>query len=81
MKLLCGFTELELQTLRAIEKCVDKPDVYRAASALLKVEPSTLRNRLYKIRRRFRQANDFVIAYKRWRETLFRKSGGRLRIL
>jgi len=81
MKLLCGFTDKELQTLRALEKCIDKPNVYRAACALLKVEPGTLRNRLYKMRRRFRQANDFVIAYKRWRETLFRKSGGRLRVL
>lgn len=76
-----GFSTKDLLLLEEIERYI-KEDNWRSMCARsLRVTPNTVKIRLHRMRKKFVDAQAFIKAYKQWRESLFRKSGGKWRHL
>jgi sugar diacid utilization regulator len=76
-----GFSTKDLLLLETIEKYVKEDNWLVMTAQELRIRPVTVRIKLYRMRLKFQRAENFIQAYKKWRETLFRKSGGRWRHL
>ena len=76
-----GFTTKDLLMLETIEKHVKEDNWLIATAQELRLSPVTVRVKLSRLRLKYQRAVDFIEAYKKWRERLFRKSGGRWRHL
>lgn len=76
-----GFTTKDLLLLEEIERKIKEKDWRLESARSLRVTPNTIKIRLYRMRRKFEDAQAFIKAYKQWRERLFRKSGGKWRHL
>lgn len=76
-----SFSPKELLLLNTIEKYVDLPNWEAVVASKLGYEPVTVRTKMYRLRSKYKRALNFIEAYKKWRETLFKKSGGAWRHL
>jgi len=70
------FTTKDLLLLETVEKHVKKKNWLEATALDLKIKPVTVRVKLLRLRARYARSVGFVESYKKWRELLFRKSGG-----
>ena len=74
-----GFTTSELRLLETVEQYINEENWENMVATKLKISPVTVRTKLYRLRIKFQRSEGFNKAYKKWREKLFRKSGGRFR--
>lgn len=76
-----GFSTKDLLLLETIEKYIMDDNWNVKVAQKLRIQPTTVRIKLYKVRLKFQKSENFNEAYKKWRERLFRKSGGKWRHL
>jgi len=76
-----GFSHKDLVLLETVEKYAKEENWLILTAKELRLKPVTVRTKLYRLRLRFQKSEQFIEAYKKWRETLFRKSGGKWRHL
>jgi len=76
-----GFSKRDLQMLELIERYILEDQWCELVATKMRIQPTTVRGKLYGLRLKFQKAVDFIEAYKKWRASLFKKSGGKWRHL
>jgi hypothetical protein len=81
---ICGLTNNEIKLLEKLLDLVErgfKENLAEKAAIELRISPTTVRTRFYRLRNKYRSAKEFAKEYRGWQQKLFQKTGGKFRSL
>lgn len=81
---ICGLTHNEIKMLEKLLDLIDrgfKENLAEKAAIELKLSPTTIRTRLYRLCNKYRSAKEFAKEYRGWQQKLYQKTCGKFRSL
>lgn len=81
---ICGLTHEEIKLLEKPLDLVErgfKENLAEKAAIELRISPTTVRTRFYRLRNKYSSAKEFAKVYRGWQQKLFQKTGGKFRSL
>jgi hypothetical protein len=81
---ICGLTHNEIKLLEKLLDLVErgfKENLAEKAAIELRISPTTVRTRFYRLRNKYSSAKEFTKTYRGWQQKLFQKTGGKFRSL